>query len=276
MYEDASIESEAFAPGSRVFSIASAGCTAIELAQTREVTAVDINPVQLEYARSRAEGGPARTGSAERVMTVGRRVLSMGGWSRGVLEQFAGLDNIAEQMVFWRTRLDTRAFRVLLGAMLCGGGLRSVYASPLHAVLPPQFDRVMRGRMERCWRTHPNRSNPFVRKLLFGATPERIAGPIRHMIRFVCADAAEYLESCAPRSFDGFTISNITDGAPPDYRVRLFAAVRRTGAPGAVLVQRSFREPADGQEENAAARDRSFIWGIVRVTPVAAMAGETA
>src|SRR5579871_3797741 len=106
MYEDASIECETFPAGSRVFAIASAGCTAMALAATCEVTAVDINPVQLEYARMRAEGAPARTGTAERVMAAGRGVLALGGWNRAALEEFARLDDIPAQMDFWRKRLD--------------------------------------------------------------------------------------------------------------------------------------------------------------------------
>lgn len=259
MYEDASIECEAFPAGSRVFAIASAGCTAIELAATREVTAVDINPVQLEYARARARGAPVRTGSAERVMAVGRQVLSWGGWRRAVLEEFLALDNLAAQMDFWRERPDTRAFRFLLGAMLAGGGLRSVYSSPLHAVLPPRFDQVMRRRMERCWRTHANRSNPYARRLLLGEKAPAGSGPVH----FVCADAAAYLEATPPASFNAFTLSNVLDGASPAYRQRLTAAVRQAAAPGAFVVLRSFREPPASLSDNLAARDRSFIWGTV-------------
>jgi Protein of unknown function (DUF3419) len=68
MYEDVAIEREAFVPGSRVFSIASSGCTAMALAADHEVTAVDINPVQLDYAQRRAAGAAAQVGVAERVM----------------------------------------------------------------------------------------------------------------------------------------------------------------------------------------------------------------
>ena len=50
MYEDPEIELAAFAPGSRVLAIASAGDTAAALAQAgHQVTAIDINPAQLEY-----------------------------------------------------------------------------------------------------------------------------------------------------------------------------------------------------------------------------------
>jgi len=65
MYEDSGIELRAFKPQSRVFCIASAGCTARALAAAgHEVTAVDINPMQLAYAKSRAAGEPAQVGSA--------------------------------------------------------------------------------------------------------------------------------------------------------------------------------------------------------------------
>ena len=50
MYEDRAIELEAFAAGGRVFCIASAGCTAFELAaRGDDVTAVDVNPAQVSY-----------------------------------------------------------------------------------------------------------------------------------------------------------------------------------------------------------------------------------
>jgi S-adenosylmethionine:diacylglycerol 3-amino-3-carboxypropyl transferase len=58
MYEDPAIERAAFAPGGRVFCIASAGCTAMHLSPRHDVVAVDINPVQLAYAKSRIEGAP--------------------------------------------------------------------------------------------------------------------------------------------------------------------------------------------------------------------------
>src|SRR5690242_20518940 len=76
MYEDASIELEHFPPRSRVFCIASAGCTAFALAAAgHRVTALDINPAQVEYVSARACGAPAQTGAAERLLANGRRLL---------------------------------------------------------------------------------------------------------------------------------------------------------------------------------------------------------
>ena len=62
MYEDSAVELTAFPPGGRVFCIASAGCTAFDLAaQGHDVTAVDVNmllqiEVRAAAARRRAAG----------------------------------------------------------------------------------------------------------------------------------------------------------------------------------------------------------------------------
>jgi hypothetical protein len=127
----------------------------------------------------------------------------------------------------------------------------------------------MRRRLERCWRTHPNRTNPYARALLLGDLSEGARPTRSKEIRFVCADAAAFLESCAPGTFDGFTLSNILDGAPEGYRRRLVAAVQRAGKRDAVVVLRSFAEPEDESTDNQATRDRSVLWGIVDVRPVA-------
>lgn len=268
VYEDVSIELDVFQPGSRVFCIASAGCTAIALSCRHEVTAVDINPVQLEYARSRAMGAPMRVGSAERVMAIGRKFLPLAGWHRATLEQFLQLDTCPEQMQLWNAKLNTGRFRWATDAMFSLAWLRTVYASPLLAVLPPRFGAVMRGRMERCWSLHPNRHNVYARALLLGELEPGPAPGTAASIRFECADAASFLESCPAGSFAGFSISNILDGAPPEYRRRLYAAVRHAARPDSMIIQRSFAEPGKAGTYNIAERDRSVLWGIVDARPV--------
>ena len=79
-YEDERIELEAFArtSGGRVCVIAAAGETAAACAAAgHEVTAVDINPRQLDYCRQRLAGDPAQSGLAETGMAAGRTAL---GW----------------------------------------------------------------------------------------------------------------------------------------------------------------------------------------------------
>lgn len=245
VYEDSAIEAKAFPVGSRVACIASAGCTAIDLSASRAVTAVDINPVQLAYAERSAQGAPLLQGIAERWMALGRRTLRVAGWTPDLLEEFLGLENPAAQTEFWCDRLETRRFRSLVDNLLRLTVLGTVYAAPLLQVLPVPFGPVIRARMRLCWATHPNRSNPYARALLTGdlnSPPAKAGG----QIRFVCSDMAEFLESSPPASFDGFSFSNILDGATPAYRDRLFRAAQRAGTPGSVIVHRSFAEPGAG------------------------------
>jgi S-adenosylmethionine:diacylglycerol 3-amino-3-carboxypropyl transferase len=265
MYEDPRIEAAVFPPGARIFCIASAGCTAMALAARHRVTAVDINPVQLDYARRRLDGAPVETGTAERVMGALRGLLPLAGWRRATVEAFLALGDPAEQLLFWRERLDTALFRAGFDVGLSVSGLRAVYASPFLQILPPHFGRVMRGRLERGFGTHPNRTNPYAHALFLGDTEGTPGDATRVVgeIELVEADAAEYLETCAPGSFDGFTLSNILDGAPEGYRERLFAAVKHAAAPGSSVVVRSFAEPGPRAEGNWAAFDRSMLWGVV-------------
>lgn len=268
MYEDAAIEEREFAPGTRVFCIASAGCTAMALARHRRVTAVDINPVQLAYAQQRAAGAPARVGSAERVLAAGRRLLALIGWRRSTLRSFLALEEPAEQCAFWDAHLNSAAFRAATDILFSVRWLRLAYAVPFLSSLPPHFGRVMRSRLERCWKIHPNRTNPYARGLLLGESSD-VANPgVGARIRFERADAAEFLESCPPRRFDGFTLSNILDGATDRYRQRLLAAIRRAATPQARVVSRSFAEPPPELTVNHAASDRSMLWGIVDVRAV--------
>lgn len=273
VYEDVAIELAAFAPmaGKPVFCIASAGCTALALAQQHPVTAVDINPVQLDYARERLAGAPMQLGTAERLMAIGRTALAPFGWRRASLTRFADMDDPVEQVNTWRTEFETRPVRWLMDLGFSVSNLKLVYSAPLLACLPDRLGEVMRARLRRTFAQHPNARNPYLRALLLG-DPDPLAPTPPHPIEFVCRDAASYLEGCEPGSVAGIALSNILDGAPAAYRERLYAAVRRAAAPGAMVVQRSFSEPGffhGGRDEgfNVAARDRSVLWGVVDVRP---------
>jgi len=271
MYEDATIELAAFRPGGRVFCIASAGCTAMALAPRHEVVAVDINPVQLAYAERRFAGEPGVRGSAEQVMAFGRSFGPLAGWWPSRLQAFLDLDDPAEQTAYWRRHLDTRRFRAAIDGLFSLTALRAVYASPFLDFLPPRLGAVMRGRMERCFARHANRTNPYARALLLGELSTAPPPPEAKDVRLVHADAAAWLESAPAASIDGFSLSNILDGAEAAYAQRLFDAVKRAAAPDAVVVLRSFRAPPADLPANRAAEDRAMLWGIVDVKPAIAL-----
>jgi S-adenosylmethionine:diacylglycerol 3-amino-3-carboxypropyl transferase len=271
MHEDPEIERAAFGGKGPVFAIASAGCTAFRLAEEHDVVACDINPAQLAYAEARAKGAAAVEGDAERAMRHARALMPLAGWTRGILREFLALSDLEEQAAFWRERLDTHRLRAGLDLLMSRPVLRLVYAPELLAFLPASFGRVFRARMATGFAIRPNASNPYASLLLSGELPNDLSAEARiaraPKVTFELADAAAYLESCPPKSFDAFTLSNILDGASPSYRARLSQAVRHAATEDAVVVLRSFAEPPAELAANHASRDRSMLWGVVEVRP---------
>ena len=264
-YEDCAIELNAFKPQSRVFAIAGAGCTARALARAgHRVTAVDIDPLQLCYAESRAAGNPWQRGAVENLLALGRRMARFAGWSGERVREFLNFSDCAEQLDYWDSCLETYALRSALDTLLSPRLLRLCYAGPFVESLPGSFGRQIRRRLRRGWATHSNRSNPYAASLLLG-TPPVDPEPPAYPIRFVCLDAVDLLESSPPSSYDAFALSNIGDGAPPEFLHRLWRAVEHAAAPDAVAVLRSFREPGLDSTENWASMDRSMLWGVVGV-----------
>jgi SAM-dependent methyltransferase len=263
-YEDPEIELRSIPPRSRVLCIAGAGTTAQALAAAgHRVTAIDISPAQLDYAQARNVGNPPRAGMAERVLWFGRHLAAMCGWTCRKLDVFLNLSCPSEQIEYWDRELDTPIWRAMFDTLLASALLRLFYRGPFLASLPFEFGPRVRQRLRSGWGSHSNLCNPYASLLLQGRP---IVPQTRHLpIRFVCADAAEFLESCAPGSFDAFALSNIGDGAPLEYHRRLCAAVERAGAPRATVVWRSFAEPRSGLVTNMASMDRSLLWGTVGI-----------
>lgn len=274
MYEDAAIEREAFSPGGRIFSIASAGCTAMKLSATCDVVAVDINRTQLAYVERRLRGGAIECGTAERFLEFMRAFTPLLGWSRSRLRAFVQLDDPPEQIAYWRRHFDTRRFRAAVDLLFASPALRAIYSTSFLQSLPANFGPVLRHRLQRGFAQHSNRENPYLGALLTGEAETAMHCVTKarfDQIELVHAEAADYLERQAAASFDGFTLSNILDGANSEYQRRLFAAVKHAGVPGAIVVLRSFSEPVVATRTNRAQHDRSMLWGIVDVKPALAL-----
>lgn len=269
-YEDPEIELRAFRPHSRVFAIAGAGQTARVLAAAGHyVTAVDISARQIAYAESRVAGEAVGIGTVESILAAARQFAALAGWSRYKVAEFLNLTDCERQVEYWDRRLSTRRWRAAVDALLSRPMLSLCYAGPFAQSVPRDFGKKIQGRLRRCWAKHSNRSNPYAAALLLG-TPLPDPGLPASPIKFVCADAASFLENSPTSAFDAFALSNIGDGASLEYMNRLRRAVERAAAPGAVMVWRSFAEPEFDSAANCAELDRSMLWGVVGVRPVAA------
>ncbi|MEU1508752.1 hypothetical protein [Kitasatospora sp. NPDC005748] len=274
MYEDPAVELGAFpAPGARVLCIASAGDTAAALAVAGyEVTAIDLNPVQLAYARGRlTTAAPAATGSAEHLLAAGRAAAAavLPAWRPAALERFLRLDDPAAQARHWRHRLDGPGLRLLLAAALRPAGTLATAVRPaFRDVLPHRFDSALRARLARGVARHPNADNPYAWRLLLGrdlpGPPATPAEPAAAPVRLLVGDVLDHLERSPAGHYDAVTLSNVLDGPGPAFARRLRAAVQHAVRPGGTAVLRSIREPGRAGP-GAAAEDRSLLWGVIRV-----------
>jgi hypothetical protein len=243
--------------------IASAGDVAFALAAAgREVVAIDINPAQVEYVRDRIAGAPQRAGQADRYLARAAAALPLLGMPSDRLRQFFDLDDPGVQVAAWR-RLAGRRFRAAL-ALAFGPALRLAYRSELASALPNGFAGELESRLERGFAIHPNRSNPIARALFGLPAPPASA----HRIEVEQAEVIEFMRAQPPGSFDGFALSNITDGAPPDFRDELLTAARRIARSGAIAVLRTLGAPRGREDATRAVSDRALIWGGIDTVAV--------
>jgi S-adenosylmethionine:diacylglycerol 3-amino-3-carboxypropyl transferase len=264
--EDAAIEAAVLPGQGRLLVIASGGDVAMRLAAGgAEVTAVDSNPVQIDYVRERLRGAPARLGKIERMQQLSRYGLTLAGLRSGELIRFCAMDDPAEQLRVWRERFDTRRLRAILAVLASRTSTRAAGSEAYSSRAPMRFDVLLRTRFERGITHHPNRHNPFVRRLLLGDFDDPIPPFDPRRVKLVCADVAAHLEEVPAGTYDGISLSNVLDAAGPVYTARLKAAVRHATTPGAVVVSRSFAESDNPDETQWASRDRSMLWGSLKV-----------
>ena len=127
------------------------------------------------------------------------------------------------------------------------------------------FAPLIRQRLRVGFQIHPNATNPYMSAVLSGKRIQNeIPKPV-HALSLIHADAAEYLDSCAPGSFDGFTLSNIVDGTNRLYRQILVDSVKRAGTKDATIVFRNFYKYELHSQNNFNLSDRTLIWDTVFV-----------
>jgi S-adenosylmethionine:diacylglycerol 3-amino-3-carboxypropyl transferase len=265
MYEDAEIERRAFPANSRVFSIASAGCTAFALARDHDVTAVDLNRAQVAYARRRAAGAPLESGAFDWILRTQIRALIVAGWTPARLDRFLQFSNCQEQLAFWHARLNTPFFRALAATKLACDSLAVRFLTRDPGFPVWNLGELIRLRFERGLACHANSENPYAQRI-FRGKPVPSSFERATSVRFETADAVAFLESAPAGSFDAFALSNIADGATVVFRERLLKAVRHAASGHAIAVLRSLREPEDKAAAEFAAQDRAMIWGSIQVT----------
>lgn len=262
MYEDSKIEREAFAKSKRVFCIASGGCTLFALLNLCQVVACDVNRAQLAYIERRLRGAKEEAGITERVLRLARIFAPAIGWRESSLKFFLALTDTTKQLRYWDTVLDTHRFRSLFDTVMA---IRALTAKHLVRMRPAAFGPLIRQRLRRGFQAHPNATNPYMYAVLLGKGKQIEIPKSIHTVSLIHADAARYLESCAPGSFDGFTFSNILDGTNRLYRQRLVDSVRRAGTSDATIVFRSFYEYALDSQNDFTLSDRALMWGTVFV-----------
>lgn len=263
-YEDVEVDAQAMGGGGRLFAIAGAGDTLVRLSGPgRSVVAVDVNGAQVRYVRRRVEGCGREVGVADRLLGGVRALAPLVGWTAGRVGRFLAMADPGRQVRFFDRVLDTARFRAAMRVGFAPVTLLGAYRREFVGFLPPQFGRVLRGRLRRGIATHSNATNPYVRLLFAGHPPPpgRLVGPVR----VVQAEAAAFLEAGPSGHYDGFALSNVLDGPTPAYAARLAAAVSRAGRRGAPVVLRTLREPVDAEARERAQADRSMIWGGIIV-----------
>ena len=274
MYEDPPIEESVFLPGARIFCIASAGCTAMALAARHRVTAVDINPVQLAYARrAPRRRGRWKTGTAERVMGAAAQAPAarrLGAARR--CEAFLALGDPAEQLVFWRERAGRCAVPRPASTSASPWVAASAPSTrrPFLQMLPPHFGRVMRGRMEALASAPTPTGTTRTRTRSSSATPRRCRCDVTRAGRrnraLVEADCRRVPRSPAPpvasTASPSRTSSTACRRATGDRLLR--GGEEHAAAPGSFRGAAELRRaPGPRVEGNWAAFNRSMLWGVV-------------
>jgi GNAT superfamily N-acetyltransferase len=208
--------------------------------------------------------------------------------------------SLEEQRRFLAAEWNNRRFRLLYRLLLSRTALAQGLDPRCLAQTPERRpDRVFLRLFERAMETLPVGENYFLHEMLTGRYPASACPPYLSRdgaallarggggLTLVDGGFTDFLRTQPARSLDGFALSNVCEWlAPADVQL-LFAEVRRTARPGAVVVFRNFvgwtEVPAQlaaeivedrPRGEALIARDRSLLQrriAVCRVRPAPAV-----
>ena len=234
------------------------------------------------------ERGVLRAGRSERfigrVASIAARAVVRSGGVDAMLDAQtvdAQREIFAHSWAGWRWRAF---FSVLLNRWAFS---RAYHPSFFEHVENPSFARHFRGLAERALTELPTRDNYFLHEMLTDRYPVREplgvppyltprgvarAGDAGQTLSLVDGSMTRYLQSCQPRSIDGFALSNIAEWLDVGELDALFGEVARTARPGARVIFRNFVGWTDvperwrsiiverpGYGERLIQRDRSLV-----------------
>ena len=234
------------------------------------------------------ERGVLRAGRSERfiglVASIAARAVVRSGGVDAMLDAQtvdAQREIFAHSWAGWRWRTF---FSVLLNRWAFA---RAYHPAFFEHVENPSFARHFRGLAERALTELPTRDNYFLHEMLTGRYPVREplgvppyltprgvarAGDAGQTLSLVDGSMTRYLQSCQPRSIDGFALSNIAEWLDAGELDALFGEVARTARPGARVIFRNFVGWTDvperwrniiverpGYGERLIQRDRSLV-----------------
>ena len=234
------------------------------------------------------ERGVLRAGRSERfiglVASIAARAVVRSGGVDAMLDAQtvdAQREIFAQSWAGWRWRTF---FSVLLNRWAFS---RAYHPSFFEHIENPSFARHFRGLAERALTVLPTRDNYFLHEMLTGRYPVREplgvppyltprgvarAGEAGQTLSLIDGSMTRYLQSCQPRSIDGFALSNIAEWLDAGELDALFGEVARTARPGARVIFRNFVGWTDvperwrniiverpGYGERLIQRDRSLV-----------------
>ena len=248
----------------------------------------DAGRMYWDARRPLIERGVLRAGKSERFIALVASVAARAIVRRGGVSALLDAASIADQRdIFARSWAGWRwraLFAVLLNRWTFS---RAYHPSFFDHVQNPSFARHFRRLAERALTEIPARDNYFLHEMLTGRYPVREpqgvppylsprgmsrAADASQTLCLVDGSLTEYLRSCAPRSIDGFALSNIGEWLDQRGLDELFGEIARTARPGARLVFRNFVGWTDvpdrwrnliverpGYGERLIRRDRSLV-----------------